>query len=37
MEEVEKKLVAKEDELKTNEVELVAQAEELGKTWAEVA
>ena len=32
VEEAEKKLVANEEELKANEVELVARAEKLGKT-----
>ena len=36
MDKVEKKLAAKEEELKANEVELVDQAKELGKTQAEV-
>ena len=37
MEEAEKKLVAKEEELKANEVELVAKVEELEKARIEVA
>ena len=36
MKEAEKKLVAKEEELKANEVELVTKAEELKKARAEV-
>ena len=35
--EAEKKLVAKEEELKANEVELVAKVEELEKAHTEVA